>query len=158
MLARAAFLTSAEPNKKRRISAETFLIHTSCCLCWYRSSTISCHYCLLISILKFSSRIMSPSADTVPNRSSTNGHVGPKFTRPKAASTILREYLADADKMIVCPGVYDGFTARMALKAGFDSLYMVRNTACPRNSKLIYVSHDKRQELERLFLDSAWLI
>lgn len=32
--------------------------------------------------------------------------------------------LADPDKIIVCPGVYDGFTARLAIKAGFDALYM----------------------------------
>jgi 2-methylisocitrate lyase-like PEP mutase family enzyme len=43
--------------------------------------------------------------------------------RPAAA--ILREMLADPEKLIVCPGVYDGFTARLALKAGFDCLYMV---------------------------------
>lgn len=28
--------------------------------------------------------------------------------------------------MIVCPGVYDGFSARIALEVGFDALYMVR--------------------------------
>jgi 2-methylisocitrate lyase-like PEP mutase family enzyme len=32
--------------------------------------------------------------------------------------------LADPDKIIVCPGVYDGITARLALNAGFDALYM----------------------------------
>jgi 2-methylisocitrate lyase-like PEP mutase family enzyme len=26
---------------------------------------------------------------------------------------------------VVCPGVYDGFTARIALATGFDCLYMV---------------------------------
>lgn len=38
----------------------------------------------------------------------------------------LRALLADKDKIIVCPGVYDGFTARIALREGFDCLYMVR--------------------------------
>jgi len=37
----------------------------------------------------------------------------------------LRALLAEKDKIIVCPGVYDGFTARIALQAGFDCLYMV---------------------------------
>ena len=32
--------------------------------------------------------------------------------------------LKDPDKIIVAPGVYDGFSARMALHAGFDALYM----------------------------------
>lgn len=37
----------------------------------------------------------------------------------------LRQLLEDSNKIIVCPGVYDGFTARIALQAGFDALYMV---------------------------------
>ncbi|KAK6428275.1 hypothetical protein LTR95_015583 [Oleoguttula sp. CCFEE 5521] len=36
----------------------------------------------------------------------------------------LRELLADQQKVIVCPGVYDGLTARIAINAGFDCLYM----------------------------------
>lgn len=39
----------------------------------------------------------------------------------------LRALLADKDKIIVCPGVYDGFTARIALREGFECLYMVRS-------------------------------
>lgn len=42
-----------------------------------------------------------------------------------AAVARLRELLAQEDKIIVCPGVYDGYTARIALSAGFDCLYMV---------------------------------
>lgn len=34
--------------------------------------------------------------------------------------------LADPEKFIACPGVYDGFTARIALHEGVDCLYMVR--------------------------------
>ena len=34
--------------------------------------------------------------------------------------------LADEDNIIVCPGIYDGLTARVALNAGFECLYMVR--------------------------------
>ncbi|KAH7041044.1 Phosphoenolpyruvate/pyruvate domain-containing protein [Microdochium trichocladiopsis] len=36
----------------------------------------------------------------------------------------LREYLADPEKVVVCPGVLDGLTARVALSVGFDALYM----------------------------------
>lgn len=42
----------------------------------------------------------------------------------------LRAQLAEPDHIIVCPGVYDGFTARIALKAGFDCLYMVGLLLC----------------------------
>lgn len=36
----------------------------------------------------------------------------------------LRNMLAEKGKLIVCPGVYDGFTARIALQEGVDCLYM----------------------------------
>lgn len=49
--------------------------------------------------------------------------VGPP---PKTGATRLREMLADPHKTVVCPGVYDGLTARIALKEGFECLYMVR--------------------------------
>lgn len=42
-----------------------------------------------------------------------------------ASVSRLRALLAEKDKIIICPGVYDGFTARIALNAGFDCLYMV---------------------------------
>ncbi|KAI0858886.1 carboxyvinyl-carboxyphosphonate phosphorylmutase [Xylaria cubensis] len=41
----------------------------------------------------------------------------------KAASR-LRQMLADPEQLVVCPGVHDGLTARMALHVGFDALYM----------------------------------
>ncbi|KAF2851670.1 methylisocitrate lyase-like protein [Plenodomus tracheiphilus IPT5] len=36
----------------------------------------------------------------------------------------LRSLLADPEKFIACPGVYDGLTARIALNEGVDCLYM----------------------------------
>ncbi|KAH6883145.1 carboxyvinyl-carboxyphosphonate phosphorylmutase [Alternaria rosae] len=36
----------------------------------------------------------------------------------------LRSMLADPNKFLSCPGVYDGFTARIALQEGVDCLYM----------------------------------
>lgn len=54
----------------------------------------------------------------------------------------LREYLANPDKTIVCPGVHDGLTARMALSVGFDALYMVstRQGASPRVRRLLVLT------------------
>lgn len=40
------------------------------------------------------------------------------------ASTRLRHLLDTPDHLIACPGVYDGFSARIALEVGFDALYM----------------------------------
>jgi len=42
-----------------------------------------------------------------------------------STSSKLRALLAQEHEIIVCPGVYDGFTARLALNAGFKTLYMV---------------------------------
>ncbi len=36
----------------------------------------------------------------------------------------LREWLADTEKTIICPGVYDGLTARVALAQGFGCLHL----------------------------------
>ncbi|KAH8673982.1 Pyruvate/Phosphoenolpyruvate kinase-like domain-containing protein [Xylariales sp. PMI_506] len=36
----------------------------------------------------------------------------------------LRQFLADPEKIVACPGVLDGLTARIALSVGFDALYM----------------------------------
>lgn len=43
--------------------------------------------------------------------------------RPTGASK-LRQMLADSSQLMVAPGVYDGFTARLALSQNFDCLYM----------------------------------
>lgn len=40
------------------------------------------------------------------------------------ASTRLRHLLNTPHHLIACPGVYDGFSARIALEIGFDALYM----------------------------------
>ncbi|OBT64811.1 hypothetical protein VE03_06556 [Pseudogymnoascus sp. 23342-1-I1] len=39
-------------------------------------------------------------------------------------STRLRKRIANNGKIIVCPGVYDGLSARIALSLGFEGLYM----------------------------------
>lgn len=50
----------------------------------------------------------------------TNGHAS-----PTPAATRLRKMLTESNELLVLPGVYDGFTARIALEVGFDGLYMV---------------------------------
>lgn len=41
------------------------------------------------------------------------------------ASTRLQKMIYETDELIVCPGVYDGLSARTAHEVGFDALYMV---------------------------------
>ncbi|BDD58618.1 hypothetical protein MPDQ_004272 [Monascus purpureus] len=36
----------------------------------------------------------------------------------------LRRYLRESNELIVCPGVYDGLSARIAMQVGFKGLYM----------------------------------
>jgi hypothetical protein len=55
----------------------------------------------------------------------------------------LRQMLADPEKFIACPGVYDGFTARIALQEGVDCLYMV----CRLNYTPIPESEQKENKL-----------
>lgn len=40
-------------------------------------------------------------------------------------ATRLRQLIAEKD-IVVAPGVFDGFSARIALDVGFDCIYMVR--------------------------------
>ena len=47
---------------------------------------------------------------------------------PPIGPAKLRQLLKKSDSIVVCPGVYDGFTARLALTAGFECLYMASLT------------------------------
>ncbi|CAG8007586.1 unnamed protein product [Penicillium salamii] len=53
------------------------------------------------------------------NAKTTNGH----------AATRLRSLLMEKD-IVLAPGVYDGFSARIALEVGFDCLYMTGAGTC----------------------------
>lgn len=58
----------------------------------------------------------------------TNG--GPNETAttstPMSGATKLCQKLRETSSLIVCPGVYDGLSARIALNLGFEAMYMVR--------------------------------
>lgn len=49
---------------------------------------------------------------------------------PVRAAARLRQLLEDPEKLIVCPGIYDGLTARIALSLSLDALFMVESTSC----------------------------
>lgn len=62
----------------------------------------------------------------VNGANSTNGHcnqINENNTMSGAAK--LRQMLQETNNLIVCPGVYDGLSARIALSLGFEALYMV---------------------------------
>ncbi|KAL8819514.1 MAG: hypothetical protein Q9191_007719 [Dirinaria sp. TL-2023a] len=52
-----------------------------------------------------------------------NGHVDEDLL----PSTKLQRLLKETDEIIVCPGVYDGFSARIALSVGFKAMYMLHD-------------------------------
>jgi methylisocitrate lyase len=49
--------------------------------------------------------------------------------KPLAGSSKLKAMLENTDDLIVCPGVYDGLSARIAINVGFNALYMVRSAS-----------------------------
>jgi len=73
---------------------------------------------------------------------------------PPTAASKLRALLAQKDEIVVCPGVYDGFTARLALKAGFKILYM----ACHPYSVKLAGADKSRPAQGRRCQDWGWLI
>jgi 2-methylisocitrate lyase-like PEP mutase family enzyme len=64
-----------------------------------------------------------------------------------AAATKLRQFFENEKSLLMCPGVYDGFSARIALSVGFDCLYMVHLFFHPTDSK--GVAADLNHRLER---------
>lgn len=52
-------------------------------------------------------------------------HVRADMVAPIPGSTKLQRLLKGTNDLIVCPGVYDGFSARIAMSVGFQCLYMV---------------------------------
>jgi hypothetical protein len=55
-----------------------------------------------------------------------------KSSSPLTGGKRLRELLKDPSNVVVCPGVFDGLSARLAVAAGFDALYMVKNVVFAR--------------------------
>lgn len=45
--------------------------------------------------------------------------------QPFSGATKLRHLLENTNELIVCPGVYDGLSARTAMELDFKALYMV---------------------------------
>jgi hypothetical protein len=66
-----------------------------------------------------------------------------KACSPLTGGRRLREMLQDPSKVVVCPGVFDGLTARLALAAGYEALYMV--SCC-----LPIPTHQQEQELTQI--------
>ena len=64
---------------------------------------------------------------TIQNGTKTDG----RAATPINAAKKLRSLIQTPEQILLCPGVYDGFSARIALSVGFDALYMVRGEELP---------------------------
>ncbi|KAJ8122153.1 hypothetical protein O1611_g9913 [Lasiodiplodia mahajangana] len=51
-------------------------------------------------------------------------HVVPTVSEPMSGAKKLRKMLFETDELIICPGVYDGLSARTAIELGFNAMYM----------------------------------
>ena len=70
--------------------------------------------------------VETAAAPVVAPAVQASGLVAPMVPGTKLpASTRLQNMIKETDELIVCPGVYDGLSARTAIEVGFDSLYMV---------------------------------
>ncbi|KAG5927215.1 hypothetical protein E4U42_002443 [Claviceps africana] len=61
--------------------------------------------------------------DAVSNFSSLK-YISAEVQEPVSGATKLRKMLLETNELIVCPGVYDGLSARTAIELGFDAMYM----------------------------------
>jgi hypothetical protein len=53
-------------------------------------------------------------------------YVASSTNEPMSGAKKLRKMLFGTSELIVCPGVYDGLSARTAIELGFNAMYMVR--------------------------------
>lgn len=56
---------------------------------------------------------------------------------PLTGARRLRELLQRPDSIVSAPGVFDGFTARLALALDFEALYMVCRSQCQHNEQTL---------------------
>ena len=75
------------------------------------------------SFSKALSQLDAPSL--LPNPSSFMDEPNGLTEAPVTGATRLKHMLNNTNDLIICPGVYDGLSARAAMEVGFDALYMV---------------------------------
>lgn len=63
--------------------------------------------------------------DSTASSSSTYLPLNAAVDLPATGATKLRKMLEETKDLIVCPGVYDGLSARTAIELDFSAMYMV---------------------------------
>ncbi|KAI1436165.1 putative carboxyphosphonoenolpyruvate phosphonomutase [Xylaria sp. CBS 124048] len=59
-----------------------------------------------------------------PDKWLTLDDVIPSISEPMSGAKKLRKMLLETNELIICPGVYDGLSARTAIEVGFNAMYM----------------------------------
>ncbi|KAK7746524.1 hypothetical protein SLS62_009387 [Diatrype stigma] len=67
---------------------------------------------------------VKPLPETKPNPELQLRHVSAGVLAPMSGAKKLRKMLQETDELIVCPGVYDGLSARTAIELEFSAMYM----------------------------------
>ncbi|KAK7937424.1 uncharacterized protein PG986_014292 [Apiospora aurea] len=81
-------------------------------------------------------------------------HVMVSVNKPTTGATKLRKMIFDTKELIVCPGVYDGLSAHIAIEIGFNAMYMTgAGTTASRLGQpdlAIAQLHDMRENAEMI--------
>lgn len=67
-------------------------------------------------------------------------HASAEVKEPVSGATKLRKMLFETNELVVCPGVYDGLSARTAIELGFNAMYMVRRHGFTVTNQRIYTN------------------
>lgn len=65
------------------------------------------------------------SSNPMKNNGAINNVLDSMTELPDSGATKLRKMIFETNELIVCPGVYDGLSARTAIEVGFNAMYMV---------------------------------
>ncbi|OBT77742.1 hypothetical protein VF21_03851 [Pseudogymnoascus sp. 05NY08] len=68
----------------------------------------------------------------------------------KSGATKLKNMIAETDELIVCPGVYDGLSARIALRVGFSALCWNNGICLGQPDLGIAHLHDMKEHAEMI--------
>ncbi|KAI0396327.1 Pyruvate/Phosphoenolpyruvate kinase-like domain-containing protein [Xylariaceae sp. FL0594] len=69
--------------------------------------------------------VQAPEASKIrPNQFLPLNAIVPSVSEPMSGAKKLRKMIFETNELIICPGVYDGLSARTAIEVGFNAMYM----------------------------------
>lgn len=86
--------------------------------------TVTAAKSLITAVSQTPIEIRAPVEEEVKSTSAVKIRAPSVYDASAPASTRLRHMIKNLDHILVCPGVYDGLSARIALSVGFEGMYM----------------------------------